>query len=114
MHPILSDQAKFRLYEIHNLIMDCFNSEIQEMKRMSKKLSKLISAFDYFDKTLLVLSTSGGISINSFTSAVGVPVGIASANFSLFFVLVSVSSLTTGIIMKLSRTKKRNIKKWLC
>ena len=49
---------------------------------MSKTLSKYIVSFDYFDKTLIVLSaTSGGISIISFTSVVGVPVRIASASF---------------------------------
>ena len=58
MHSILSDQAKFRLNEIHK-IKDYFNPEIQEIKIISKKLSKFISAFDYFDKTLIVLSTSG-------------------------------------------------------
>ena len=57
---------------------------------MSKKLSKYISAFDYFDKALIVLSaTSGGISIISFTSVIGVPVGIASASFSLTFSLTT-------------------------
>ena len=35
----LSDQTKFRLNEI-NKIKDYFNSEIQERKTMSKKLSK--------------------------------------------------------------------------
>ena len=56
----LSNQTKFRLNEI-NKIKDHFNSEIQERKIMSKKLSKYIAAFDYFDKTLIVLSaTSGG------------------------------------------------------
>ena len=35
----LSDQTKFRLNEI-NKIKDCFNSEIQERKTMSKKLNK--------------------------------------------------------------------------
>ena len=55
---------------------------------MSKKLSKYISAFDYFDKALIVLSaTSRGISIISFTSVIGVPAGIASACFSLVFSL---------------------------
>ena len=44
----LSDQTKFRLNEI-NKIKDYFNSEIQERKIMSKKLSKYIVAFDYFD-----------------------------------------------------------------
>ena len=57
---------------------------------MSKKLSKYISAFDYFDKALIVLSaTSRGISIISFTSVIGVPAGIASASFSLVFSLTT-------------------------
>ena len=60
---------------------------------MSKKLSKYIAAFDYTDKTLVVLSaTGGGISIISFTNVIGVPAGLTSANFTLVF------SLTTGII----------------
>ena len=72
---------------------------------MGKKKSKYIAALDYLDKTLIVLSaTSGGISIVSFTSVIGVPIGIASASFSL------VSSLTTGIIKKLL-TITRNEKK---
>ena len=79
---------------------------------MSKKLSKYIAAFDYFDKVLIVLSeTSGGISIISFTTVAGVPVGIASENFSLVF------SLTAGIIkklLKITRTKKKNIIRLLC
>ena len=57
----LSDKTKFRLNEI-NKIKDYFNSEIQERKTMSKKLSKYIAAFDYIDKTLIVsCPTSGGI-----------------------------------------------------
>ena len=60
---------------------------------MSKKLSKYIDAFDYIDKTLLVLSaTSVGISIMSFTFVIEIPAGLASASFTLIF------SLTTGII----------------
>ena len=36
---------------------------------MIKKLSKYISSFDYFDKSLIVLSaTSGSISIASFAN----------------------------------------------
>ena len=72
---------------------------------MSKKLSKYIAAFDYFDKTLIVLpETSGGISIISCASIIGAPVGIASASFSLIL------SLTTGIIkklLKITRDKKK-------
>ena len=53
---------------------------------MSRKVSKYITAFDYFDKTLIILSaTSEGISIISFTSVAGVPIGIASGSFSLVF-----------------------------
>ena len=48
----LSDQKKFRLNEI-NTIKAYFNSEIQERKTMSKKLSKCIAAFDYIDKTFI-------------------------------------------------------------
>ena len=107
----LSDQAKFGLNEI-NRITDYFNSEIQETKTMSKKLSKYIAAFDYIDKTLIVSSaTSTGISIISFTSVIGIPAGIASPSFTLVF------SLTTGIIKKLlkvTRKKRKNIIKLLC
>ena len=53
-HSILRDQIKFRLNEI-NKIKDYFDSEIQERKLMSKKISKYIAAFDYFDKALIVL-----------------------------------------------------------
>ena len=69
----LSDQTKFRLNKV-NKIKDYFNSEIQERKTMSKKLSKYIVTFDYIDKTLIVLSaTYGGISIISFRSVIGIP-----------------------------------------
>ena len=100
----LSDQTKFRPERI-NKIKDYFNYEIQERKTMSKKLSKYIDTFDYFDKTLVTLSaTSRGISIISFTSIIGAPVRIASASFSLIF------SLTTGIIKKLLKIT-RDLKK---
>ena len=70
--------------------------EINQRKSCSKKLSKYVAAFDYIDKILIVLSaTSGGVSIISFTSIIGAPVGIASAKFTLIF------SLTTGITKKL-------------
>ena len=100
----LRNQTKFRLYEI-NKIKDYFNSEIQERKAISKKLSKYIATFDYIDKTLIVLSaTSGGVSIISFASVIGAPAGIASASFTLVF------SLTTGLIEKvlqITRNKKK-------
>ena len=63
-----------------------FNSEIQERKVLSKKLSKYIAAFDYINKTLIFLSArNGGISIISYISVIEVLVGIASVSFSLVF-----------------------------
>ena len=58
-----------------------------------KKLSKYVTAFNYVDKILVVLSaTSCGASIISLTSIIGMPVGIVSASLILAF------SSTTGII----------------
>ena len=72
----------------------------------SKHSSKYISAFDYIDKTLIVRSaTSGGISIISFTSVIGIPAGLASASFTLVF------SLTTRIIKKLLKLTRKKKKK---
>ena len=81
----LSEQTKFRLSEIIG-IGNYFHQEINQRKSYSKKLSKYVTAFDYIDKVLIVLSaTSGGVSIISFTSIFGAPVGIASASFTLIF-----------------------------
>ena len=100
----LSEQTKFRLSEIIG-IENYFHQEINQRKSCCKKLSKYVTVFDYIDKILIVLSaTSSGVSIISFTSIVGAPVGIASASFTLIF------SLTTGIIKKLlsiTRNKKK-------
>ena len=100
----LSEQTKFRLSEIIG-IEDYFHQEINQRKSCSKKLSKYVTAFDYIDKILIVLSaTSSGVCIISYASFVGAPVGIASASFTLSF------SLTTGIIKKLlsiARNKKK-------
>ena len=82
--PNLNNQ-QFRLNKISK-IEEYFIAEIKERELMSKKLSKYIYAFDYFDKSLIVLSvTSGGVSIASFKTAVGAPIGITSASFSLDF-----------------------------
>ena len=75
----LSEQIKFRLDEISKT-ESYFIEEIVQRKSCSKKLSKYVAAFDYIDQALIVLSaTSAGVSIISFTSITGVPVGIASA-----------------------------------
>ena len=81
----LSDPTKIRLDKITE-IENYFHQEINQRKLCSKKLGKYVPAFDYIDKVLIVLgATNGGVSINSFTSVVGAPVGRASASFTLFF-----------------------------
>ena len=81
----LSDQHQFRLNKISK-IKDYFVVEIKERELMSKRLSKYIASFEYFDKSLIVLSvTTGSISIASFATVIGAPVGIVSARFGLSF-----------------------------
>ena len=60
---------------------------------MSKRLSKYIAYFDYFDNSLIVLSeTTGSSSIVSFATITGAPARITSADFSFAF------SICAGII----------------
>ena len=100
----LAEQTKFRLSEIIG-IQNYVNQEINQRKSCSKNLNKYVTAFDYIDKILIVLSgTRSGVCIISFANVVGAPLGIASASFTLIF------SLTTGIIKKLlsiTRNKKK-------
>ena len=101
----LTEETKFRLDKIGK-IENYFHEEINQRKSCSKKLSKYVAAFDYIDKILIVLSaTTGGVSICSFTSVVGAPVGIASPSFTL------ISSLTTGIVKTLLSTTRNKKKK---
>ena len=59
----LSEQTKFRLSEIIR-IENYFHQEINQRKTYSKILNKYVTAFDYIDKFLIVLSAaSGGVSI---------------------------------------------------
>ena len=63
------------------------------------------ASFDYF-KSLIVLSVAtDSISIASFATVIGAPVGIASAIFSLAF------SISTGIVKKLLKTTGNKNKK---
>ena len=98
---------KIRLSEIIR-IKDYFQQEINQRKSCSKNLSKYVTAFDYIDKILIVLSaTSSGVCIILSASVVGAPFGIASAGFALIF------SLTTGIIKKNTKNnKKQKEKPW--
>ena len=71
----------------------------------NKKSSKYVTAFDYIDKILIVLSTKcGGVCIFSSVSVARAPVGIAGASFTLIF------SLATGIkkkLLSITRNKRK-------
>ena len=63
MYPNLGDQREFTLNTI-NEIKDYFIADIRERELMSKRLSKYIVSFDYFNKFIIALSaTSGGVFI---------------------------------------------------
>ena len=67
---------------------------------------KIYSSFEYFDKSLIVLSvTTGSVSIAWYTNVIRALVGIISASFSLAF------SISTGIIKKLLKTTRNKKKK---
>ena len=105
MYPNLganpSNNQQFRLNKI-NEIKDYFIAEIKERELMSKRLSKYIASFDYFDKSLIVLSVAtSSISIASFATVIGAPVGIISASCSLAF------SITTGFVKELLKNNKK-------
>ena len=101
----LTEETKFHLNKIGK-IENYFHEEINQRKLCSKKVNKYVTVFDYIDKVLIVLSaTTGGVSIISFTTIVGAPVGIASASLTLFF------SLTTGMIKKITEYNKKQKEK---
>ena len=106
----LSDQQQFRLNKI-NEIKNYFFDEIRKREFMSKRTSKYVASFDYFNKSLTVVSvTTGSISIASFATFIGVPVGMVSASFSLAF------SISTGIIKNILKQQeiRKNTIKLLC
>ena len=101
----LSNEQQFSLNKSSE-IKDNFAAEINGRVLMSKRLSKYITYFDYFDKSLIALSvTTGSISIASIATVVEGPVGMMSASCSLAF------SITTGIVKKLLKTTRNKKKK---
>ena len=100
----ISNDQQFRLNKI-NEIKDYFIAEIRERELMRKNLRKYIASFDYLDQSLIVLSVAtGSISIISFATAIGVPVGIMSASCNLAF------PVTPGLVktfLKTIRNKKK-------
>ena len=89
-----SSKQQLKLNKI-NEIKDYFIAEIKERELMSKRLSKYIASFDYFDKSLIVLSVAtGSIFFASFATVIGAPAGMMRASCSFAF------SITTGIVKK--------------
>ena len=79
---------------------------INERELMSKRLSKCIVSFDYFDQPLIVLSvTTGSISIAPFATAIAAPLEVTSASFVLSFLIC------TEIVKKLLKTTGNKKKK---
>ena len=105
IYPNLNHQQQFILNK-SNQIKDYFVDEIKERELISKRLSKYIASFDYFGKSLIVLSVAtGSISIASFATVIGAPVGMMSASCSLAF------SITTGFVKKFLKTIRNKKKK---
>ena len=52
MYPNLYDQQQLRLNKI-NEVKDYFIAEIREREVITKRFSKYIASFDFFDKSLL-------------------------------------------------------------
>ena len=98
---------KYSLDEI-NKIRDYFINEIKERKDIIKKLNKYLVSFDYFDKIFIALSASfGTLSIASYTSVVGTPVGIAGSSLTLIFTIGTCISKSLLNVTK-KRKKKHN------
>ena len=101
----ISNDQQFKLSKI-NEIKDYFVAEIRERELMSKKLSKYIASFEYFDKSLIVLSVAtGSISIASFATVIGAPAGIIGASCGFTF------SITSGFVKKFLKTIRNKKKK---
>ena len=101
----LTDVNKFRVDEI-NKTRGYLNNEINERKYIIKKFNKYIVSFDYLDKIFITLSTLfGTLSIASYASVVGIPVGITGASLTLVF------TIGTGISKSLLKVTKKRKKK---
>ena len=81
IYPNLNDEQQFKLNKI-NEIKDYFIVEIKERELMSKRHSKYIVSFDYFDKSLFFFYLQQVIIfLLHYLQPIGSPVVIVSANF---------------------------------
>ena len=101
----LTDINNYRLNEI-NKVKDYFNNEINERKDIIKKLNKYIVSFDCLDKIFITLSASfSTLSITSYATVIGLPVGIAGSSLTLIF------TISTGVNKSLLKVTKKRKKK---
>ena len=101
----LTDVNMYRLDEI-NKIKEYFDNEIKERKDIIIKLNKYLVSFDYLDKIFVTLSASfSTLSIASYATVLGLPVGIAGSSLNLIF------TIGTGINKSLLRVTKKKKKK---
>ena len=97
----LTDVNKYRLDEIYKT-RDYFNNEINKRKDIIKKLNKYIVNFDYLDKIFIALLASfSTLSIASYSTVIGLPVGIAGSSLTLVF------TVGTGISKSLLKLTKK-------
>ena len=103
----LTDVNKHRLDEI-NEIKEYFDNEIKERKDIIKKLNKYLVSFDYLDKIFITLSASfSTLSIASYATVLGLPVGIAGSSLNLIFTIgTGTNKWLLGVTKK--RKKKHN------
>ena len=101
----LSDISNYRLNEI-NKTKYYFNNEINERKNIIEKLNKYLVTLDYLDRIFITLSASfGTLSVASYATVVGIPVGIAGASLTLIF------TISTGLnksLLQITKKRKRN------
>ena len=100
----LTDVNKYRIDEIYKI--KYFDNEIKERKDIIKKLNKYLVSFDYLDKIFITLLASfSTLSIASYASVSGCPVGIAGSSLTLIF------TISTGINKSLLKVTKKRKKK---
>ena len=100
----LTDINNYRLNEI-NKTKDYFNNEINERKDIIKKLNKCIVSFDYLDKIFIALSASfSTLSIASYATVVGLPVGIAGSSLTLIF---TISTVVNKLLLRVTKKRKK-------
>ena len=96
---------EFRLKKIDE-IRNYLIKEINRNELMSIKYNKVCRVLNYFDQSLIVISTiTGCVSIPAFASLVGIPIAIASSTTGLKI------CVTTAGIKKYKPTIKKKSKK---